>query len=167
MGACVVLAVSADMVWIFSRSMCTSGSLKGCCSWVAKERQWLSLEDRQWGMVFIPPPLMEGYWKLSVSLAGEVLWCTVKVDLFIDLSDLLCSGGGKEYQRKSSSILFINFISLTWMSLGMCSMLLDYAVRILFWLPKREQCGTHHHSVCVICSWFCALCGQKEGSGIK
>lgn len=85
---------------------------------------------------------------LLKAVALGVKHCDVPVDFFINCSDL-CSGGGREYQRKFPSILLRNFVSLTWMSLGVCSVLLDSAVRILSWLPKQEQRVTHHHSVCV------------------
>lgn len=151
MGSWLLLQIQSCY---FSRNTRTSGSLKGCCSWVAKERQWLWVDDGPWGALFIHPVLLEGCWKLAVPLAREVLWCTVQVGLSISSSDLLCSVGGEESQRKFPSILFINFVSLTQMSLGMCSVMLDYPVQILVWL--QEQCfNTSPFSVCVICSRVC------------
>lgn len=98
-----------------------------------------SLCLQAWGFF----PSAGACWKLWLLKCYDVT-----VDLIITCSDL-CSGGGREYQRKSPSILLGNFVSLTWMGLGLCSALQDYAASILFWLPKQEQHVTPHHSVCV------------------
>lgn len=150
----------------FSRNMCTSGSLKA----PGYQRKGNALDWKMSGTQCSSLPFWWKAIKNYLSLAHEVLWFTVKVDLFTDSDHLLHSGGGKEYQRKFSSILFISFVILIWMSLGTCSVLLDYAVKILFWLPKGEQCVTHHHSVCVyvcVCNLFLLLCCVQSARRVR
>lgn len=120
----------------------------------------LSLGSKGKAIVLIPKSAVRNYICLSFSgrrllklmrLSLQRSWCTVKVNLCVDSSNAFHSEWGKEHQRKLSSVLVMNFVSLTCMSLDMfVAPALGSLASVL--ISKTRTCNASPFTILVSCS---------------